>query len=562
MSKLKIFVFYTLLSFICNFVFLDNALFARAADTDQDCGRALNLSIQTDSSTLSRKGATKTVKVTLNANSPCVSEGKKVEIVLVVKSKKGKFFKKWVETTDDTGTVSIDYDWDGNNSKDEPFPDGQYWLLAKAKEIGKRGSDEPKHSSKSPWVKKYLVINSKGPKVPGFTLSRAAVGAGQEVVKNKSEISGFPYKFYYGVNHSHTIYSDGGRPTANSAGFGIPSTGAKPVHAYKYAKEQGKLNFLAINEHNHWLDKNYSGASNSTLKSHYKDGFTAAKNATEPNRFVGVYGMEWGKYDPGHLNIYNQPMLFNDKSPNDVYVASNDYLGVYKQVAENQAAEGTTVCFNHPNSSHFKGFKKPKSNSEFVTGIAILNGPSHKPIDDLNGKAGRPYTFQFHKALSIGWKVAPEAHQDNHFVNYGTSTPNRTVVLIPESSEYNLDSHMDALKNRRFYASQDRNVQLMFTAGEDQKIMGSSFDSSLPVPLSIELVDPSGENTQLIEVIAGKVTGRGTPKVETVLENFNSNELSASLTPKSSGEEWFYYVHAIQKDGNEVWSAPIWVKWD
>ena len=50
----------------------------------------------------------------------------------------------------------------------------------------------------------------------------------------------------------------------------------------------------------------------------------------------------------------------------------------------------------------------------------------------------------YDQALSYGWKVAPEAHQDNHCWNYGNSTPNRTGVIIPNGTTFNQQSLLAA----------------------------------------------------------------------------------------------------------------------
>jgi hypothetical protein len=40
-----------------------------------------------------------------------------------------------------------------------------------------------------------------------------------------------------------------------------------------------------------------------------------------------------------------------------------------------------------------------------------------------------------------------------------------------------------------------------------------------------------------------------------------SGTLSVSLPRKTSGQRWYYYVRAVQADGNVLWSAPIWIFW-
>jgi hypothetical protein len=64
-----------------------------------------------------------------------------------------------------------------------------------------------------------------------------------------------PYNFYFGSQHAHTAYSDGGIPLASCTGsVSSPHSGAAPSDAFAYAKANGNVDFICVLEHNHLID--------------------------------------------------------------------------------------------------------------------------------------------------------------------------------------------------------------------------------------------------------------------------------------------------------------------
>ena len=169
----------------------------------------------------------------------------------------------------------------------------------------------------------------------------------------------------------------------------------------------------------------------------------------------------------------------------------------------------------------------------------------------------------YNTVLSYGWKIGPEAHQDNHCQNYGNSTPNRTVVIVPSNATFNQQSLMGAYDGRRFYAAQDRDVQLVYRTADGARVMGNSFAAGAGVDIFVHVADPAGEAVQKIEIWGGRAGTNASPgaTAAVITSNTSSTMLSATLAPRTSGEEWYYYVTAVQADGNIVWSAPMWITW-
>ena len=127
--------------------------------------------------------------------------------------------------------------------------------------------------------------------------------------------------------------------------------------------------------------------------------------------------------------------------------------------------------------------------------IAVISGPAFSKLETY-ADAGTRYsgpkagTDRYQYVLQRGWKVGPEAHGDNHCLNYGTSTRNRTVVLATSLGKASV---MDAMLNRRFYTSSDMNAQMFFGTADLTKVMGQTFTTaSATLDLLAWISDPDG----------------------------------------------------------------------
>ena len=375
----------------------------------------------------------------------------------------------------------------------------------------------------------------------------------------------FPWQHFYGSTHAHTIWSDGGMPVTDctSGRYGYAG-GAQPVDAFNYAKSTGQLDYLAVVEHNHLMQDACSSCTAQQVRDRYAAGFTAAQTATVPGSFVGLFGMEWGVISGGgHINVYNQAKLMSwTGEPFDVDTPKSNYPALYDALAANQGTLGSYGSFNHPNSSDFGSWARSANGDATMRGLSIVSGPAFSTSTSFT-PGGSTYPTLFKSALSKGWKIAPEAHQDNHCWNFGSSTPNRTVALIPNGTTFNQASLMAAYAARRFYTTQDVNAQLAFRTSDGARVMGESFSAGSAVSVSVSLNDSDGEGVQKIEIWGGKAGTVAAPgAVSTVVaSNTASSTLTASLATHAAGEQWYYFVTAVQADGNTLWSAPMWITW-
>jgi hypothetical protein len=375
----------------------------------------------------------------------------------------------------------------------------------------------------------------------------------------------FPYQFFFGTTHAHTNWSDGGMPVTDctSGPYGYVG-GAQPVDAFNYAKTNGSVDFLAVVEHNHLMQEACAGCTEAQVKTRYTAGYTAAQTATVPGSFVGLFGMEWGVISGGgHVNVYNQSQLMSwTGEPFHVNVAKSDYPALYTAMKNNQGTLGSYGAFNHPNSTDFGSWTRSADADAVMRGLSIVSGPAFNTSTSFS-PGGTTYKPRFDQALSYGWQIAPEAHQDNHCWNYGNSTPNRTGIVIPNGTTFNQQSLMSAYGARHFYASQDRDAQLVWRTADGTRVMGDAFSASAATSVSVTVADPASEGVQKIEIWGGRAGTVASPGAAPtiVASNTASTSLNASLPAKTTGEVWYYYVLAVQADGNTMWSAPMWITW-
>jgi len=375
----------------------------------------------------------------------------------------------------------------------------------------------------------------------------------------------FPYQYFFGTMHAHTNWSDGGMPVTDcqSGPYGYVG-GAQPVDAFNYAKTSGSVDFMAVVEHNHLMQEACSGCTAEQVKTRYTNGVAAAQSATVPGSFVGLFGMEWGVISGGgHVNLYNQTQLMSwTGEPFHVSTAKSNYPQLYTAMKNNQGALGSYGAFNHPNSSDFGSWARSADGDAVMRGLSIVSGPAFSTSTSFT-PGGTTYKARYDQALSYGWKIAPEAHQDNHCWNFGNSTPNRTGLLIPNGTTFNQQSLMAAYGARRFYAAQDRDVQLVWRTADSSRVMGDVFSASASTGVYVRVADPASEGVQKIEIWGGRAGTVASPGAAPtiVASNTAATTLNATLAPQTSGQEWFYYVVAVQADGNTVWSAPMWITW-
>lgn len=317
--------------------------------------------------------------------------------------------------------------------------------------------------------------------------------------------------FYYGNLHSHTACSDGE---------------GTPAEALTFARDTAKYDFYAITDHADFLmpwQWDEIGAQ--------VDAFTVN------GAFVALRGFEWGSPLFGHINVFN----------------TNDFKGCVVMPGLDQLyqwidAQGGIGKFNHPGNQplNFNDLKVNAEVQDNMVGLETGNGG--------DGNIDGTYFGQYIQALDNGWRVAPEANQDNHKLKTNT---HRTVLIAPTLKRAAL---LDALKQRRTFSSDDPNMHLIFKAGGHW--MGSEVQIS---GNAVELTAYASDDEPLekLEIITN---GGALVAAKTVTDG-GKKVLWKVTVPVTGDAYYFLKVTASNPlDPGEgqaqqiALSAPIWVK--
>ncbi len=490
------------------------------------------------------------------------------------------------------GAVMAEAWWDGRDERGRFVADGAYrfTFVARHRASGIRkgnrfvadpmsydeafGADEALASTDE------VIVNSKLTPASSNELRISANATSCQVQQNAPLEAGFAYNFYYGSTHAHSNWSDGGQPTgACASGNGYGTGTFAPADVYNYARNTAGLDFWVVNEHNHLIQdaiaNNNPPVTEAKVKQRYQDGLTAANTATVNGSFVGMYGMEWGvssNSDQGHVTLIETPKLFGWEScstcngPNaectpgtncyfDVFTPKRfGYLAMYAASVANPSPAGALGIFNHPGSGEFDNFAFNANADDAMQGIAVRSGLAFSTATNCaNTNVGSSdYTGRWKEALNKGFHLGPVADHDSHCNNYGMALPTRTVYLAPSLTKASL---LAAHKARHFFASEDPNAQLVFRTSDGTRIMGDIFTSPGGATLVASVYDPNSEAVTTLEIWRGQIGGGVPASAFATYSNQSSVTFTESLT---SGTYW-YYVHAVQADGHDMWSAPMWI---
>jgi hypothetical protein len=324
------------------------------------------------------------------------------------------------------------------------------------------------------------------------------------------------YNFYYGQLHNHTNYSDG--------------TGT-PDQAYDYARNTGHADFFAITDHSNWFDNDLDW----TKSVEWANLKQSANNHNVDGQFVALaaFEMTWSN-GTGHINTFDTDWF---ESRNN---SSMDLQNYYNRIA---ADNNSISQWNHPGTTFgdFQNFGLYNSATDQVMNlIEVANGSG-----PVRGSGYYPSYEYYHQALDKGWHVAPTIGQDVHNGQWITCNEARTVVLAPSLTRANI---YDALKYKRVYATEDRNLRLMYTV--NGSIMGSILSNPSNLNIVIDVTDPdAGDNISKIEILANG-------DVVVAFNNFSSN--TAHWAPTLNTQYKYYYVKVTMANGDYAFSAPVW----
>ena len=332
------------------------------------------------------------------------------------------------------------------------------------------------------------------------------------------------YNLYRGLLHAHSSLSDGT---------------AAPEDVFRHASGMAQMDFFAVTDHSDYFDNAMESTVDADAMAFSADwaaGKTAAAAATTPE-FLGIFGyeMSWPqRMQIGHIGTFATPGFASWLQ--EAYQAYDGALeGYYEAMA---AVPGALGQFNHPGTRY----------GDFAA-FAGCTPDADRVMNLLEVFSAEPEGFErYIRALDQGWHVAPTAAQeifDAGWEDFGA----RTAVYAEALTE---EALFDAVRNHRVYASQDRDLEILYTM--NGHAMGSKLDLTdigESVSISLTLSDPTDREATAVEVIT-----TGGQVLETQNLSAGSGSLEVSL-PAAAG---YYFLRITQPDGDQAVTAPVWVE--
>ena len=355
------------------------------------------------------------------------------------------------------------------------------------------------------------------------------------------------FQRYFGQLHSHTQYSDG----AGSLESALAYVKALPDNA--------NVDFVAFTDHSNYFDK--SGAANpegalydmtkateysqQTWKS-YKD-VVAAFNTENAGSMVAIAGFEmtWSG-GPGHINTFNTPGIVSRNNTTLNNKTKDAGLQAYYKLLSQTEGANSISQFNHPGTT-FGNF------IDFGYWDAVVDTRMYMvEVGNGEGQIGAggyyPSYEQYIMALDKGWHVAPTNNQDNHKGRWGNANDARDVILTDDFTE---DGIYAALRARRMYATEDKNLDLDYTVNGN--MMGSIID--VPEKLNFEISFNDPDRTDSIAKVELVVNSGKVAYTWDSAADLAKGSVSVELAP----EYTYYFVRVTEGDGDLAVTAPVWV---
>ena len=355
------------------------------------------------------------------------------------------------------------------------------------------------------------------------------------------------FQRYFGQLHSHTQYSDGAGSLENALAY------------IKALPDNANVDFVAFTDHSNYFDK--SGAANpegalydmslasaasQNLWNEYKNA-VATFNAANAGSMVAIAGFEmtWSG-GPGHINTFNTPGIVSRNNTTLNNKTKDAGLQAYYKLLSQTEGANSISQFNHPGTT-FGNF------IDFGYWDAVVDTRMYMvEVGNGEGQIGAggyyPSYEQYIMALDKGWHVAPTNNQDNHKGRWGNANDARDVILTDDFTE---DGIYAALRARRMYATEDKNLALDYTV--NGSMMGSIID--VPEKLNFEISFNDPDRTDSIAKVELVVNSGKVAYTWDSAADLTKGSVSVKLAP----EYTYYFVRVTEADGDLAVTAPVWV---
>jgi hypothetical protein len=245
-----------------------------------------------------------------------------------------------------------------------------------------------------------------------------------------------------------------------------------PRDHYSLAKSHG-YDFYVTSDHSQEAAFQPASATNPMWVASKQDAAAASGKG-----FAALAGFEYSENDGpggvGHINVINTSGMLNALAPG----IDLPYFYKWLETAEPNGDGPIVASFNHPVPDQYGnwGYRDEKV-TDIITMLEVINS---------NNKIHYP---AFVNALDKGWKVSPVCGNDNHGITGISKNTSRTFVLAEDASKAAI---LRAMKNRRTYASLDKNIQCRYTV--NGAAMGSTLKAAKSFRFDIAISDPDSTN--------------------------------------------------------------------
>jgi hypothetical protein len=272
----------------------------------------------------------------------------------------------------------------------------------------------------------------------------------------------------------------------------------------------------------------------------------------------------------GHINVL---LSSNSIDNGPTALRMNAFWSWFLRHKDSGGGSNGLGVFNHPSEQKhpikalrtFEDFHYVAEADPRMVGLEIFNRN-----DD--------YSACFVRALQKGWHVGAIGAADNHN-DWGRLDRSLTVLIVDlgRFEEFTPAAVRNTLKARRFYATFDHNLHLIYTA--DGNWVGSRLKRAADqaVTLLVQAEDPDpGDRIKRIEIYGSadmpeptcdfhqldedgdrKIVLKATPLAADDFDS-ESTSLKVNVIPPSGKESW-YFAKVIQADGQIAYTSPIWI---
>jgi hypothetical protein len=352
-------------------------------------------------------------------------------------------------------------------------------------------------------------------------------------------------ELYWGDLHCHSFY----HMYNPKLGYGHPCT--SPVELIEYARDVSHLDFVALTDGRGALPDNAGwGESQQAVIDNYSKG-----------SFVTLKGWEVQFGKDGHRNVIyreavKEPHIDVPEFQEASVWNSAGSKGMWSALEYYRGRRDVMLIPHHPMAWMNWDVYDPELDR--LVEIYSCWGSSEYRHNHLWNKAS-PHGHSVRHALRLGHKVGFVGGSDSHTGYVGRSIPDGDrYKFIPFKAGFTAvwceklsrEAIFDALQSRSCYASTGERIVIEFWV--DDHFMGSDISEKRDRH-SCRFSILGTDLVRYVEII------RDGESVFSTVPNKDSISLEWEDRSRAAKTAHYYYLKAVQADGNTAWASPVWV---